>query len=441
MQSLVQTAIQRILKKKPKGRGPGIASALLLYLAAIGSTLSPRCRADETAWTGWLGAERNGQVEGFAPPSQWPDELELVWKREIGEGYSAPIVRDDQVFVFSRIGDDEALSCLYLESGEVNWQSKKAAPFKVGGGGEWHGAGPKAAPLLHGDRVFTMSINGVLTAWDAKSGKELWDADRSAEFEGLKTPYWGATASPIAQGDYVYVHFGNDDDGFLEALDTASGETVWRAAQRVGAAYSSPLILNIQDTEQLVEWNHAGLSAHDLKTGEQLWFYEFAHEGTNQNMPTPNYSDGRILVGGENRGLRCIEPKFEDGEWIVNERWNQKRIAFDMSTAVVQGELLFGLSHYNSSQICCVDLASGEIRWRGPGRAGQNATFLAWGNLVAALLDNGNLQFIEATGGSYVQKASFQVSERPTWAAPVILPDGILIKDRTHILLQRFPSE
>ena len=81
------------------------------------------------------------------------------------------------------------------------------------------------------------------------------------------------------------------------------------------------------------------------------------------------------------------------------------------------------------------------MRWRGPGRAGANATFLAWENLIAALLDNGRLQFLEATGGSYVQQANFQVSERPTWAAPVILPEGILIKDRTHILLRRLPSK
>ncbi|MEM8735136.1 MAG: PQQ-binding-like beta-propeller repeat protein [Planctomycetota bacterium] len=413
-----------------------VLPALLAFSVIVNSSIA--C-GEDPVWTGWLGAERDGQVTGFAPPQNWPEELELQWEQEVGDGYAAPLVRDGVVFVHSRIGDEEALTALLLETGEIQWQKKKAVPFKVGGGGEWHGAGPKAAPFLHQNRIFTMSINGVLTAWDANTGSELWEVDRSSEFEGLRTPYWGATASPIAQDNQVYVHFGNDDDGFLEALDTATGESIWRAKQRVGAAYSSPLILKIQDVPQLVEWNHRGLAAHDLDTGQQLWFYEFPHEGTNQNMPTPNFSGGRIFIGGENRGVRCVEPMLNDGAWSVQELWNQKRIAFDMSTAVANGELLFGFSHYNSSQLCCLDLATGEVRWKGPGRAGQNATFLAWGNLVAALLDDGSLQFIEATGGSYLERAEYQVSERPTWAAPVILPSGILIKDRTHLLYRQLP--
>ncbi|MFN3191462.1 MAG: PQQ-binding-like beta-propeller repeat protein [Aureliella sp.] len=411
----------------------------LCTLFMLAPTFANRTRGDEPSWTGWLGADRSGQITEFAPPRDWPDELELVWEKEIGEGYASPIVRNGNIFLHSRIGDEEVLSCLTLSTGEIQWQNKKPIPFKVGGGGEDHGAGPKAAPFLLQDRIFTMSINGVLTAWDANSGKELWEVDRSNQFEGRKTPYWGATASPIAQNGIVYAHFGNDDDGFLEAVDVGSGEPVWRAKERVGAAYSSPLILKIEGVEQLVEWNHLGLASHDLLSGQQLWFYEFAHTGTNQNMPTPNYASGRIFVGGENRGVRCIEPKLDNGTWSVNEVWQQKRAAFNMSTAVVNGELLFGLSHYSSNQLCCIDLASGEIRWKGRGRVGENATFLSWGNLVAALLDNGNLQFIEATGGSYVPRASYQVSERPTWSAPAILPGGMLIKDESHLLHFRLP--
>ena len=74
-------------------------------------------------------------------------------------------------------------------------------PFKIGGGGEYHGKGPKSNPILADGRIFSLSISGVLAAWDAKSGKQLWVRDYSEQFG--RAPYWGASTSPIVSGSRV----------------------------------------------------------------------------------------------------------------------------------------------------------------------------------------------------------------------------------------------
>ena len=47
-----------------------------------------------------------------------------------------------------------------------------------------------------------------------------------------------------------------------------------------------------------------------------------------------------------------------------------------------------------------------------------------------ALIDNGELQIIAATSEGYHEVVSWQVADSPTWAPPVLLPHGLLVKDQ-----------
>ena len=72
-----------------------------------------------------------------------------------------------------------------------------------------------------------MSISGTLSTWDGTSGERLWQRDYDTEF-GKSHPYWGASTSPIVDGDHVIAHFGTDDVGALVALNVTSEDEVWR---------------------------------------------------------------------------------------------------------------------------------------------------------------------------------------------------------------------
>jgi outer membrane protein assembly factor BamB len=392
---------------------------------------------DDVHWPGWLGPERNGWVSSFLQPTPWPEKLDRQWKVEVGTGYGSPLVSAGRVYQHARQGDDEVVWCLDLESGAVNWRKSYAAPFKIGGGGEWHGKGPKSSPVLADGRVFTMSIAGILSAWDANSGKLLWRRDYRQRFE-KGHPYWGASTSPIVDGNRVIVHFGSDAKGALIALDVKNGKEVWSHGKD-GPSYSSPLLVEIQGIRQIVEWNHRALVGVACESGQQLWEYPFPHTGHNQNMPTPVFHNGHVLLGGENRGIHSLAPQLDGSVWTVKERWFQKKVALDMSTAVVNGDLLFGFSHYGSGRLFCLDIKTGAVLWQGPGRTGQNAMFLSIPGYVLALLDGGEVQIIKATGDRFEKVGSWRVAESPTWAPPVLLKSGILVKDHESLIRWSLP--
>ncbi|MHC4732400.1 MAG: PQQ-binding-like beta-propeller repeat protein, partial [Planctomycetota bacterium] len=76
------------------------------------------------------------------------------------------MISGDRVWVHSRQGTDEVVSCLRLASGEPVWRMSYEAPFRQDESARSHGLGPYATPVLNGSRLFTFGINSVLIAWD-----------------------------------------------------------------------------------------------------------------------------------------------------------------------------------------------------------------------------------------------------------------------------------
>ena len=208
----------------------------------------------------------------------------------------------------------------------------------------------------------------------------------------------------------------------------------------VGPCYSSPLLVKIGVVRQVVEWNHRVLAGIESASGRLLWEYPFPHETHNQNMPTPVFHKGRVLLGGENRGVHSIEPLYKAGKWTVKKRWSQKKVALDMASAIVNGDLLYGLSHYDKGRFFCLDMETGEIRWMGPPRTGQNVMFLAIPGYVLALVSHGELHILTASGEGFKKVASYEVADSQTWAPPVLLKGSILVKDHETLTRWDFPA-
>ena len=408
-------------------------------LLALAGSLPPVLPAAEVVWPGLLGPQRDGWAEHFKVPARWPKQLKKGWSVEVGTGYGTPLVAGQRVYQHARQGEEEVVWCFDLASGKQIWRKSYKNLFKIGGGGERHGKGPKSCPVMADGRLFTLSITGMIHAWDVESGSLLWRKDYRGKWEKGNQPNWGVSTSPIVDGERLIVHLGNDEAGALMAFDVKSGREVWKQGEH-GTSYSSPLLVEIAGVRQVVQWNHETLAGVDSRTGKLLWEYPAPHRSHNQNMPTPVFHKGRILLGGENRGIKCLEPLLKDGKWSVNRLWHQRKVALDMSTAVINGDHLYGMSHFKMGQIFCLDPRDGTIRWLSEGRIGQNVAFLALEGHVAALRSNGELRIIAADPAGYRARASYRVAPDQTWAPPVLLDSRILIKDLNRLTLWSFGS-
>lgn len=192
--------------------------------------------------------------------------------------------------------------------------------------------------------------------------------------------------------------------------------------------------------KQVLKWNRHRLVGLRAADGHELWPYPLPHTGPDQNTPASVVKENRIYVVAQNRGIRCLRPGLRDGRWQVEVLWHQKRLACEMATPVVNGDFIFGLSHYDSGRLFCLDARIGAIRWVGPPRTAEYATFLAIPGYVVVLLSTGELQILPVGAEEYRPVARYQVADSPTWAGPVLLTDGVLIKDHDSLTRWRFPE-
>src|SRR5205814_618187 len=63
-------------------------------------------------WPQWRGPNRDNKVKGFTPPQTWPKALTKKWTVKVGSGDSSPVLAGEKVYVFSRQGGDEVITCL-----------------------------------------------------------------------------------------------------------------------------------------------------------------------------------------------------------------------------------------------------------------------------------------------------------------------------------------
>jgi outer membrane protein assembly factor BamB len=54
-----------------------------------------------------------------------------------------------------------------------------------------HGPGPKATPLFYDGKLYTLGISGIVSAFDAATGKRLWQVPKTSP-----DPLYGTAMSP-----------------------------------------------------------------------------------------------------------------------------------------------------------------------------------------------------------------------------------------------------
>jgi outer membrane protein assembly factor BamB len=250
---------------------------------------------------------------------------------EVGEGYGTPFVIGNTVYAFTRREGREVLIALDSATGAVRWRTSYAAPYTPATAAAAHGAGPKATPAFDAGRLVTLGISGIVSAFDAVSGKMLWQAGAPNE-----APFFSAASSPLAEDGMVFAHPGNYDP--LTAFDAASGRVRWTAG--AGGFFASPLSVDLDGTRQIITVTQKSVMAVAPADGRELWQFPWPG-GSGGTMPV--LDNGFVIVSGLNAGVVAYKPTRAGQGWTVSKIWETKDVSC-LYNPVVVGDALFDLS-------------------------------------------------------------------------------------------------
>ena len=376
----------------------------------------------------WRGVNRDAAAT-FAAPKTWPEQLTLKWKVDVGTGYAAPIVVGNRVFAFSRQGEDEVMRALDAATGKTIWETKYNAAYKPNPAAtRTHGTGPKSTPTFADGRLYTLGMTGAVSAFDAASGKLLWQKPG-----GPIEPLYHTAMSPLVERGLVIVHVGGHGNGALTAFDARTGDVKW-AWNGDGPAYGSPIAADLGGTRQIVTLTQDNLVGVSAATGELLWRRPYTVRAT-RNAVTPIIHGQTIIVSGLGMPVTGFRVQNRDGKWSFEDVWTNNDVTMDMSTGVLIGSSVYGFSPRNSGQFFAVDANTGQTLWLSEPRQGDNAAIVRAGDHWFALETDAEFVVARANPKQHEILKRYSVADSATWAQPVLSRNRIFVKDVSNISL------
>ena len=406
-----------------------IRPALMLTVLLIGFTAVNQAQRAAGDVTQWRGSNRDGVIAGFTEPAAWPEQLTRRWKIEVGLGYATPLVVGDRVYLFSRQGGDEVMSAIDADSGKVVWRTAYPAPFTMHSAAAQHGAGPKSTPVLSNGRLFVIGMTGVVTAYDAVSGTQVWQKPGSS----VVPLYTTHAFSPVVEGDTVIFHLGGEDQGELTAYDVNSGDVSW-GWDGDAPGYGSPIVATLGGVRQLVTITKGKLVGLDVATGQLLWERPFVSSNSTNSI-TPVLYGQMVIVWGHGGPTTAVSVARQNDQWVVETVWENADINGRMSNAVLSGDVMFGLTSRNLGQYYAVEAKTGQVLWTSEGRQASNVAMARAGDVLFGLEDDGELVVLRASQTGFEPLRRYQVAEADTWTQPAISGNRIFIKDVSTLTL------
>ena len=398
-------------------------SFLLACLAlAVGVHASAR------EWPQFLGPERNGVYRGPALSETWgPKGPPVVWRKQVGQGFSGPVVAQGRVILFHRVGNQEVVESLDPRTGATQWRYAYPTTYRDDFGFD---EGPRAVPVVADGVVYTFGAEGQLHAIDLAKGTKLWSEDTMRRFKVAKG-FFGAAGSPLVEDGRVIANVGGPEAGIV-AFEARTGKVMWTATNHP-PSYSSASGATFAGKRLAVFLTRTGLVGLDPATGriqfEKPWRARMA---ASVNAATPLLVGDLLFVSAEYGPGAAV---FRVDGSTLTQLWASDEVLTNhYATSVHHDGYLYG---YHGRQefgpsFRAVELRTGKVRWS-EDRFRAGSVTLA-GDRLLIMREGGEMMLAAATPEAFRPIARAQILPGVVRAFPA-LSDGFVYLRNVNTLV------
>lgn len=416
----------------------------LMIILLSGSSLA---YADSPVpWSEFRGPEANGHADAKTTiPLKWSETENVTWKTSIPlSGWSSPVIEKDVLWMTtaSEEGHDFYVLGVSADSGEIVYNE---SVFHVDNpeplGNSVNGYASPTSAIRDGRLYVHFGTYGTACI-DTATRKVMWKR------EDLHCSHFrGPGSSVMLFEDLLILTFDGIDVQYVIALDTATGDTVWRRDRSrqwddldeegkpyrngdMRKAYSTPVIAQVNGKPLLLSVGAAATYGYDPRTGEEIW--STSSKGFSACIRPIFHNDLAIFGLGygtdEFRALR-LDGVGEVSDTHVAWRINDKRLVPSTPSPVVVDGLLYLLT--DRGTLTCLDAENGDVIWSEHIGGSYIASLIVVQGRIYCFSKNGKTTVIDP-GRSFTVLATSELEEG-LMASPAVFDNALYLRTKTQL--------
>jgi outer membrane protein assembly factor BamB len=224
------------------------------------------CRLHAQDWPQFRGPNGAGTSNSTNLPVRFGPRENVLWETAVLPGHSSPVLSGHRIFLTGFEDKKLFTFCLDRASGKVIWQEE--APRDRFESYQPPNSPASPTPVTDGEYVYVFFGDFGLIAYSFE-GREVWRLPLGP-FNNAN----GHGSSPIlAEGKLVLI-CDQDTGSFLIAVDSKTGKVAWKVERpEVTRGYATPALFRPKDdpAEVIVPGSYQ-IAGYALSNGEKLWW-------------------------------------------------------------------------------------------------------------------------------------------------------------------------
>ncbi|MCH7728010.1 MAG: PQQ-like beta-propeller repeat protein, partial [Planctomycetes bacterium] len=374
-----------------------------------------------------------------------------------------------------RIGDKASLFCLNAETGKQLWEFSYPTGYVDLYG---YNSGPRASPIVDGNRVYIFGVEGMLHCLRASDGKLVWKFDTAKQF-GVVQNFFGAGSTPVIDGNLLIAMVGGSPKDAQElppgrldlvegngsgvvAFNKFSGKVKYKITDEL-ASYASPKLATINNRRWCFMFARGGLVGFNPSSGKVDFQYPWrARVLESVNASTPVVVGNQVFISetyGPGSSLLEVAPGKSRVVWMDGPRKREKSFQMHWNTAIYHKGFLYGCSGRNppDADLRCVEWKSGKVKWKVENKIRTSLLYVD-GHFVC-LGEFGKLQLFRPNPNKFDLVAEVTLKQTmpapqplgveppnllqyPCWSAPIISHGLLYIRGKDRLVcLELIPEK
>lgn len=388
-------------------------------------------------WTEFRGPFGNGHSTATGIPRSWSETDHVAWKSPIeGIGWSSPVVGGDLIYLTTAVPvadsrkHDLMVLCVSAADGQRVWSTTVFQQNDADVEMHRKNSPASATPILEGDRLY-VHFGSQGTACLDTAGKVLW---KNADLK-YKSQH-GNGGCPAIHNDVMIICCDGRDERYVVGLNKNTGTQIWRTERELspsrGFSFCTPTLIEVDGKSQAICPGSGGVWAYDPASGKQIWRVSYG-EGYSV-VPRPIFAHGLIYVcsGFGDSQVFAIDPRGTGDITASHVRWQSKKGIPKSPSLMIVGQELYMVDDRGIAS--CRDALSGEIHWQERFQGGFSASPSYADGLIFFQNETGETTVIRAgVEFDLVGKSQLGDGKLRTFASFGFVDSSILLRNETHL--------